>query len=52
MAATLGNDERAVSKLFDEIAPRYKERAGGYLRIVRVGVRAGDGAVKAFIGFV
>lgn len=48
----LGNDDRATKKLFATIAPRYKERAGGYTRIVRVGVREGDGAVKAFIGLV
>lgn len=52
VSATLGNDEMAVSRLFDEIAPRYKDRAGGYVRIVRVGIRSGDSAVKAFIGFV
>ena len=50
--ARLGNDDAAVQKLFTEIGPRYKERAGGYIRIVRTGLRAGDGATKAFIGFV
>lgn len=50
--ARLGNDKRAAGKLFGEIGPKYKERKGGYLRIVRVGQRAGDGAVQAFIGFV
>jgi large subunit ribosomal protein L17 len=52
IAARLGNDTNATKKLFTDISPRYKERKGGYLRIVRVGQRAGDGAVKAFIGFV
>lgn len=52
IAARLGNDVMATTKLFTEIGPRYKERPGGYLRIVRVGQRAGDGAVEAFIGFV
>jgi large subunit ribosomal protein L17 len=52
ISARLGNDKSATTKLFGEISPRYKERKGGYLRIVRVGQRAGDGAVKAFIGFV
>jgi len=50
--ARLGNDAMATTKLFGDIGPRYKDRAGGYVRIVRVGMRAGDGATKAFIGFV
>jgi len=50
--STLGNDDAATTKLFDEIGPRYNERKGGYLRIVRVGVRNGDAATKAYIGFV
>jgi len=52
ITARLGNDAQATTKLFTDIGPRYKERAGGYLRIVRVGQRAGDGAIQAFIGFV
>ncbi len=52
IASRLGNDEVATAKLFSEIGPRYKERAGGYVRIVRVGTRQGDGAVQAYIGFV
>jgi len=39
----------AVSRLFDTVAPRYGDRAGGYLRIVRTGFQQGDGAEKAFI---
>ena len=39
----------AVSRLFDTVAPRYGDRAGGYLRIVRSGFQKGDGAEKAFI---
>lgn len=50
--ARLGNNDAAATKLFGELAPRYKERLGGYTRVVRVGVRAGDASVKAFIGFV
>ncbi len=50
--ARLGNNDAATLKLFSEIAPRYKERMGGYTRIVKVGVRAGDASVQAFIGFV
>jgi len=39
----------AVTKLFDTIAPRFGDRQGGYLRIVRAGWQKGDGADKAFI---
>ena len=39
----------AVSRLFDTVAPRYGDRAGGYLRIVRSGFQKGDGAEKAFV---
>jgi large subunit ribosomal protein L17 len=39
----------AVTKLFDTIAPRFGDRNGGYLRIVRTAWRKGDGAEKAFI---
>src|SRR5215469_11670433 len=47
-AAYLMTDE-AVTKLFDTIAPRFGDRKGGYLRIVRTGWRKGDGTEKAFI---
>ena len=39
----------AVKRLFDVVAPRYGDRNGGYLRIVRTGFQQGDGADKAFI---
>src|SRR5712692_5986144 len=39
----------AVDKLFDTIGPRFGDRNGGYLRIIRTGWRKGDGADKAFI---
>ena len=39
----------AVDKLFDTVAPRFGDRKGGYLRIVRTGWQKGDGAEKAFI---
>ena len=39
----------AVTRLFDTVAPRYGDRTGGYLRIVRRGFQRGDGAEKAFI---
>jgi large subunit ribosomal protein L17 len=37
-------DKDVARKVFDDLAPRYKERAGGYTRIVRLGPRLGDGA--------
>ncbi len=39
----------SVSRLFDTVAPRYGDRNGGYLRIVRTGFQRGDGAEKAYI---
>jgi large subunit ribosomal protein L17 len=46
--AYLMTDE-AVKVLFDKVAPRYGDRQGGYLRIVRTGWQKGDGADKAFV---
>jgi large subunit ribosomal protein L17 len=42
---------QAVQKLFDEIAPRYKDRAGGYTRVVKFGFRRGDAAQLSIIEF-
>jgi large subunit ribosomal protein L17 len=45
-------DKGVVHKLFEEIAPKYKERPGGYTRIVKIGYRKGDGAPLAVIELV
>lgn len=45
-------DNEVVTKLFDEVAPRYKERPGGYIRIVKLGPRRGDGAEMAVVELV
>ena len=45
-------DKEATKKLMNEIAPRYKERNGGYTRIIKTRVRRGDAAPMAFIEFV
>lgn len=45
-------DRDAVTKLFNELGPRYKTRPGGYLRILRCGYRAGDDAPMAYVELV
>ena len=46
--ARLRNDQ-AVTKLFDELGPRFQERPGGYLRVLKCGLRAGDNAPMAYV---
>lgn len=45
-------DRDSVSKLFNELGPRYLERPGGYLRILKCGVRSGDRAPMAYVELV
>ena len=45
-------DDAAVGKLFNELGPRYRERQGGYLRILKCGYRPGDKAPMAYVELV
>lgn len=45
-------DRDTLSRLFTEVAPRYADRPGGYVRIVKVGPRRGDGAEMAILELV
>ncbi len=45
-------DKNSVTKLFNELGPRYRDRPGGYLRILKCGYRAGDRAPMAYVELV
>ncbi|HXJ37052.1 MAG TPA: 50S ribosomal protein L17 [Candidatus Eisenbacteria bacterium] len=51
-AAALVGSRTLVKKLFDELAPRYQERNGGYTRVVKLGVRLGDAAPVSLVELV
>lgn len=52
LASAYIRDSKVVAKLFDTIAPRFKERPGGYTRIVKLGIRPGDNAPLSIIQLV
>jgi large subunit ribosomal protein L17 len=52
LVASRMRDETQTKKLFEVIGPRYADRAGGYLRIMKAGFRHGDNAAVAVIEFV
>jgi len=52
LAASRLGDEAMTKKLFDVLAPRYKDRQGGYTRVLKAGFRYGDSAPRAVIELV
>jgi large subunit ribosomal protein L17 len=50
--ASLNNDKFIVHKLFEEIAPRYEERSGGYTRIIKLGPRRSDSTEMVLLELV
>ena len=51
-AGKIVQDKEVLSKLFDELGPRYQNRNGGYTRIMRIGNRLGDGAETGILELV
>ncbi len=52
LAAARLNDNEIVMKLFDDIAPRYVDRPGGYTRVIKLGQRLGDSAEMVILELV
>lgn len=52
VASRLGNDPDIVKKLFDDIAPRFASRKGGYTRVLKLGPRLGDAAEMVIMELV
>ena len=52
LAFSRTRSKEMVGKLFDELGPRYKDRPGGYMRILKMGFRTGDNAPMAFVELV
>ena len=52
LAAARLNDTEIVKKLFDDIAPRYADRKGGYTRVIKLGPRLGDAAEMVILELV
>jgi large subunit ribosomal protein L17 len=52
IAASRLRDEEMVKKLFDTLGPRFKDRSGGYTRVLKAGFRYGDNAPRAVIELV
>lgn len=51
-AAKSIHDKKLLSKLFEDISPRFSDRPGGYTRIIKLGPRRGDGAEMAILEFI